>query len=175
MTNSLHLESLNVTATNMTLPMGLTVDEVVIASGAVDAELKPFSLNLAKPANATFRVSAANVAKLLEEKSPGGLKGFTVTISDGLVIVETTAKVIVEIRVATACTLRIDGGKRLFVDLDKVSVPGPMARNMIEQQLAKVNPILDLNEFAPSVTMESVTAEDGYITLKGKADLPQSG
>jgi hypothetical protein len=172
MTDGLHLESLHATATNVALPMGLTVDEVVLSAGRAEAQFKPFSLSLKKRAHVAVRVSAENVAKMLEEQSPDNLKNFTVTISDGLVIVENSAKVIVEIRVATSCTLRIEGGSKLFVDLGKVSVPGPMARNMIEQQLAKVNPILDLDDLLPSAHMDSVEAEDGYIKLKGTVSWP---
>ena len=92
MKDEVHLETSALLATNVVLPMGMTLDEVEIQTGAVGATMKPFSLKLANPAALTVRISGANIAAFLEKESPGGLKGFVVGLVDGFVNVEATAR-----------------------------------------------------------------------------------
>jgi len=175
MTDEVHLETSALLATNVVLPMGMTLDEVEIQTGAVGAIIKPFSLKLANPAALTVRISGANIAAFLEKESPGGLKGFVVGLVDGFVNVEAIARVIVEIRVLAVCTLRVVDGCQIFVDLDSLSVKAPMAHSMVEQQLAKVNPILDLKNIAENISIDSVEVGDGFVTVRGKANYTHSG
>lgn len=170
MTNNVNLETLALLASEVTLPMGLVLDEVEIQVGKADATIKPFAIQLEKPADLTVRLSAGNIAAFLEKEAPGGLKDFRVTVGGGLLNVEATGRLIVEIRVTAVCKLRVVDRSKLFVDLQSVSVP--MAYNIVEQQLAKINPILDLNDVAPSVKIDTVSADEGVVTVKGVADMP---
>lgn len=174
MTNEASLESLVLDAHGLMLPIGLRVDKFSLDIGKSAAVIKPFSLGMQEPARFEATIGQESVAEFLEKKGLGGLKDFVVKADDGVVVIEATAKIIVELRVAVTCTLRVENETKLFVDLESVSVPGPMARNMVEKQLAKANPIFDLAEVAPTVKMHSVTPESGHILVQGTADWPQS-
>lgn len=172
MKDGMRAESLAVLGNNVLLPMGLVVDEVVIEAGATNAQFKPLSIALDQPATIKARISGASVGAFLEKEAPGGLKDFVVTIAKGQITVEATAKVIVEIRVAAVCTLRIADRTQLWVDLESVSVKAPMAHSMVEQQLAKVNPLVDLKDLAKNLSLDKVEADDGFVTVIGSGNWP---
>lgn len=166
------LESLVLDASQVKLPNGLVLDKFALDLPSASAQLKPFSLTLSAPAKFEATVSQTSVARFLNGQGIGGLKDFTAKVDDGVVVVEATARVIVELRVAVTCTLRIVDEDKLYIDLQSVSVPGPVARGIVEKELAKANPVLDLAVIAPTVKMRSVTAANGEILVQGTADWP---
>lgn len=172
MKDGMQAESIAVLGNNVALPMGLTVDEIVIEAGETRAKFKPFSIELDQPGQIKARISAASIAAFLNKEAPGGLKDFAVTIADGFLTAEATARIIVELRVAAVCRLRIAERTQLWVDLESVSVKAPMAHSMVEQQLAKVNPLVDLKELASNLTLDAVTAEAGFVTVTGTGKWP---
>lgn len=172
MTSGMQIKSLAAMGLELTLPNGLTLDRIEVETGEADGTYPPLALNLSKPLDFKVWVSAENIADFMDKKGIGGLKDIKVVCTDGHVSVEATAKVIVEIRATAVCTLRIVNGTQLFVDLESVSVP--IARNVIEGQLAKSNPILDLAEFGFQLQMTSVEVENGAVQVQGTANWPQS-
>lgn len=174
MTNEAKLESLVLDAHSIALPIGLVVDKFSMDIGQASAVIKPFNLSFQEPAKYEATVGQDSVADFLNKKGLGGLRDFGVKVANGKVVIEALARVIVELRVAVTCTLRVEDESKLFVDLESVSVPGPMARGLVEKELAKANPIFDLAEIAPTVKIVSVIADDGVILVRGTADWPQS-
>lgn len=174
MTNEAQLASLELGALNITLPMGLTIDSFELKVGHTKCQLKPFHLNLNEPADFEARVSSQNIASFLELKQVGGLKGFAVTIEPESLTVEATAKVVVTMRVAAKCGLKIQNNSQLVVELISVSVPGPMVRKMVEKELAKANPLFDIAEVISGASLSIVSFKDDHIVITGKADWPQS-
>ncbi|MBS1724690.1 MAG: LmeA family phospholipid-binding protein [Armatimonadetes bacterium] len=172
MTHGMQIKSLAALGLELTLPNGLTLDRVEIETGEASGTFPPFHLKLDKPLDFKVWVSAESVATFLEKKGIGGLKDVRVTCEGGKVSVEASARVIVEVRATAVCTLRIVEGTKLFVDLESVSVP--IAKNIIEGQLAKSNPILDLEEFEFDLQMISVEVADGHVQIHGTADMAQS-
>lgn len=150
------------------LPVGLRVDSFSLASGSADMSWPPFELRTKKAADATVVVSEKSVADFLESKTPDNIKGFKVTCANGQVLCEAAVKLVMEIRAKAVCTLRIQSGTQVFVDVQSVDVMGGPAKKLVEAQLAKINPILDAAEFPMQVTLESVEVEDGQIVVKGK-------
>lgn len=154
----------------LTLPMGLIVDHVLIQGAQAKVVSDPFKIELQEPGTIEARVSASNLAAFLNKESPGGLKEFAVAIRDGKLFVGATAKVIFDIRAEAVCTLRIEEGKKLFVDLESVEMFGVGAKSLVEQQLAKINPVLDAAEFPLTVTLSRVELVDGEVVLYGTAE-----
>jgi hypothetical protein len=92
--------------------------------------------------------------------------------------VDATMQVILSVPVSAVCTLRIDQGKRLFIDLESVSVLGGAPKAMVQKQLDAINPVFDLDTLPVDGNLESVEVADGKALLKGrlepKADLIKS-
>ncbi len=173
MTDSVQLGSLDALVQSLTLPNGLVLDEVRIEIGAASATLNPFALDLDRPGTFEVRVSADSVKSFLELQGVGGMKDVSVTAEGGRISVQGTVRVLVEIRVTATCVLRIEDGKKLFVEIQDLSVPGGMARNLVESQLEKVNPILDLTTAPIDVDLKTSDASDGYVIVSGSASWPQ--
>lgn len=150
--------------------MGLVVDEVVIESQGASYESSKNELKSEGRPTVTVLVSEASVSSFLDKNSPDNLRGVSVTIADGFVSVKATIKILVEVKVVAACTLRLVDGKQLWADLDNLNIKAPLAINLVEQQLAKINPLVDLNELSVPATITSVRAEGGAIELLGALD-----
>ena len=170
----IRLETLALLATEVTVPVGLTLDDVEVQVEKAEAAMSPFSLQLVTPATLKVRIGTQNIAAFLEKESPGGLKDFVVQLEDGLVSVEATARILVELRVTAVCRLRTVDRSKIFVDLDSVSVKAPMVHGMVQQQLDKINPILDMADIGNHIQIESVGVADGFVTVMGSVSSIQS-
>jgi hypothetical protein len=151
------------------LPMGLTVDVVRISGNSASLTTDPVEFSLEDWGAIEAEVAAADLADFLTTQAPSSLKDFDVAIANGFIDVTATAKVIVELRATAKCYLSIrGGGKQLFVELD--SVDGlAMAKGMIQGQLDQINPVLDAAQLPLEVVFENASAQEGKITLRGKA------
>ena len=92
--------------------VGLAIEELSLQAEQTQIVTDPFALTM-QPAEMEAKISAQAVANFLERKAPGGLSGFAVTLDDGKVIVEASARMIVVIRARVVCTLRIADGKQI--------------------------------------------------------------
>lgn len=148
--------------------VGLAIEELTLQAGDTQIDTDPFGVTM-QPAELEAKITAQAVANFLEEKAPGGLSAFAVTLDDGKVIVEASARMIVEIRARVVCTLRIADGKQIWVDLASADgVPSP-ARGLVETNLAKVNPVFDAKDLPLDVTLTELEVGDGLIVLHGTA------
>ncbi|MBS1714884.1 MAG: hypothetical protein JST30_11175 [Armatimonadetes bacterium] len=168
MTDDLKLESLAARAESVTLPNGLVLDEVVLTSARAAATMKPFGLTLDEPGKFEVTVSDGSLAAFLEGQAPAGVSRFSVRSEAGTIKIEASAKAAFGARVAAVCRLRIENGRRLYVDLESVSLP--FAHGLIEQQIAKINPIIDVEEFPGTFCLKGVDAQDGAVRLVGTLD-----
>lgn len=156
---------------NVSLPMGLKVDEVRLTGQGLHLERKPFVLTVAEAGVMDVFVSEASLAAFLEEKSPAGLRKFQVRAKEGKLYVDAVKTVLVDLKATAVCELRIEEGARLMVDILSVDVAGAGIKNLLQAQLDKINPIIDASDFPFPVVLESVKAEDGVI-LTGKVSPP---
>jgi hypothetical protein len=154
----------------LALPVGITIDHVMIEGADATIKHDPFQINLLTPGRFEAHVGERNLAAFLNKEAPGGLKDFLVTIQDGKLYVTAIAKMLFEIKAEAVCTLRVVDGKLLYVDLESVEMMGVGAKALVEQQLDKVNPVLNAAEFPLKVTIERVDARDGEVILFGTAE-----
>ena len=153
----------------VTLPMGLTVDEIQIEGLDGRIQTSPFEVELERPAKVQGHVAALDLSDFLNAKAPGGVKDFAISIREGKLYIEATARVLVEVRAKVMCTLRIHEGTQLFVDLESVDVMGLGAKGMVQSQLDQINPVLDTSDLPLNVHLERVVADHDRITLFGTA------
>lgn len=153
---------------NIELEFGLVVESFEVKSGEARADLDPFRLNLDEPGTARAVVTEKAIGNLLTKQAPGGMKDFSVKISGGYIYVEAKAQIIVTIPVKAVCTLEIEDEKRLMVRLESVDVMGGGPKNLIESQLAKINPIFDAGDLPIDVRLESVEVDAGRVVVLGR-------
>lgn len=161
------VESLEAIFRGVRLPVGLVLDELRIEGARAECTFEPFRIHLDRPGNLEVTLTEASIAGFLNEQAPGGLRDFSVKLSAGKVVVQATARVIIEIRATAVCTLRIVEGKCIYVDLESVDALGGAAKGMVENQLSKINPILDARQFPLDAMLNRIEISDGRLTVFG--------
>lgn len=149
------------------ISIGLTVDEVRISGKGAHLVREPMSINLDEPAAIEAELLQEDVQVFLAKTAPGGLQNFSVKMEDGKIMVDATMQVILPVPVSAVCTLRIDQGKRLFIDLESVSVLGGAPKSLVQKQLDAINPVFDLDSLPVNGVLESVEVAGGKALLKG--------
>lgn len=147
--------------------IGLIVDEVRISGQAAHFVREPFSITLDEPAQIEADLLQRDVQAFLAATVTAGLRDFAVRMEDDKMYVDATMQILVSVPVSAICTLRIDGGKRLFIDLESVSMLGGAPKSMVQKQLDAINPVFDLNTLSIDGGLDSVEISKGKATLKG--------
>jgi hypothetical protein len=150
------------------LPMGLTLDEVIIQAEGLHLEKSPFSIALSTPGSLEVRLSAKSLADFLNHKAPGGLSGFKVRLEEDNIYIEAKATIIISVSVGAVCRLRIEDESRMFVDLVRVeAIGGTGAHNIVQRQLDNINPIIDGKDLPVHATFRSVHNEGDWLVIRG--------
>lgn len=156
----------------LVLPLGLTLDEVRVVGYGAEVTKDPFQIALEKPAELEAELLQEDLQAFLVRTSPGGLQGFKVRMAEGKIYVDARITVLIPVPVSAVCTLRIDGGKRLFVDLESVSVLGGAPKGLVQKQLDAINPVFDMSTLPLEGELTSVDVADGKALLKGTLQPP---
>jgi hypothetical protein len=170
--HKLDVEFVQANFRDMTLPMGLRVDSVKITGEGVHIETEPFQASVRVPGSLEVFVGERSLADYLNKKAPGGLRNFSVQAGNGRLVIQASMVMILELRATAVCTLRIKDGRQLWVDLESVQVMGAGATNLVQTQLDKINPVLDVEEFPIRASLEQVTVADGGVILLGTVAPP---
>lgn len=164
--DSVDVGTFDVSLAQVALPMGLVLSRVRIWGQDLHLEREPFVIQVSQPGRMEITVSEDQLAAFLEREAPGGLRNFRVTADGGKLTVQATARILVEITAEAVCTLRADDGTRLFVELESLSVPA--ARNLVQNQLERVNPIVDLDDLPIGGRIQQIEISGGQVVLRGQ-------
>jgi hypothetical protein len=157
---------------DLVLPMGLKVDTVKISGEGLHIETEPFAATMKLPGAFEVFVGEASLAQFINKKSPGNMRNITVEAKGGKLHVKGSIVMILEIPASAICTLRIVENRYLFVDLESVNVLGAGATNLVQSQLDKLNPIMDVDDFPVRATMDQVEVVEGGVLLLGTVAPP---
>lgn len=167
---TLDFEAMYAAFKRVKISVGLIVDEVRITGKDAHLVREPFSINLDQAATIEAEILQADVQDFLIKNAPGNMGNVSVKMEDGKVTVDATMQILVSVPVTAVGTLRIDAGKRLFIDLESVSVLGGAPKSLIQKQLDAINPVFDLDTFPVNGTLDSVEIANGKALLKGHLD-----
>ena len=159
------LQGLNLRLSGVDLPIGLRLDEVLLEARDAVFETDPWRIVVSEPGRAVVRISQESFAAYLEGQSPAGASGFKVEVADGLIKIAASATLVIQINVLIACRLEVVGGKQINLLLEGVSPP--VAQGMLQGQLEKLNPIIDLAGLPLNLTIEEAVVADGWIEIRG--------
>ncbi len=151
------------------LHIGLTVDLVEISGASLTVSGPPLKVEAQDHADITIAISEGAVAAFLEKKAPVGMRDFSVKIADGRLQIEAIKTVLVDLKMKAICSLRIDKGARVFIDLVSVDVMGAGIKQFVQNQLDKVNPVIDIETFPIRATLTDIVAESGMLKVNGTA------
>lgn len=149
------------------LPMGLNVASVEVQGFGATLDSKPFAMTLPQPGTMEAHVGEADLAAFLEKQAPGGMHEFSVQAEGGKLHVRAKKTLLVDLKVTAVASLRIVDGKEMWIDVESVDVMGAGAKNLVQSQIAKINPVLDANDLPVDATLDSVEVGDGRVVLRG--------
>lgn len=164
---SLKVGSVKAVFRDIELDFGLLVGSFEVTVDRAAVTLDPFAFDMALPGKAVAVVTERAIGQLLAAQAPPQVKDFEVSISGGKIYVTAKAQVIVTIPVKAVCFLEIVGGHSVYVRLESVDVMGGAAKNLVESQIEKVNPVLTVSDLPVPVELQSVECESGRVTLHG--------
>ena len=152
----------------VTLPLGLTLDEVLIQGERLHLVHHPFSVSMPDPGSLEVRVSNSSLAEFMERKAPPGLNDFAVRLEEGMIHIDLKASMLISISVTVVCKLTIENRTKLFVELVRVeSIGGSGIHNIVQRQIDSLNPILNAADLPIDSNLESVEADNNWLVLKG--------
>ncbi|RYG23520.1 DUF2993 domain-containing protein [bacterium] len=154
------------------LPMGLKVSRVEVKGVGAAVEAKPFALNLVQPGALTAEVAEADLTTFLEKQDIGGLHSISVSAKGGKLHVNAKKTLLVDLKIAAVASLRIVDGRQLWIDVESVDVMGAGAKNLVQSQIDKVNPVLDVADLPVDTTLQTVEVEGGKVVLRGAVSPP---
>jgi hypothetical protein len=157
---------------DLVLPMGLAVDSVKVAAEGLHIETSPFMATVAQPGTFEVFVGDRSLSAFIGRKSPGNLRNVEVTSSGGKLHVKGSVVMILELPASAVCNLRIVQNRYLYVELESVNVMGAGATSLVQSQLEKINPILDVDEFPVRASLERVDVVEGGVLLLGTVAPP---
>ena len=161
------IHQISATFRSIQTPIGLVVDTLEIEAENAEIESDPFEVRLKKAGSWKARVEEGAVQMLLEQKAPAELQNVQATLLEGQVRVTGSVRVLIELSVEALSHLEIRDGRQLWVALDSVQVAGVGGKSLVEKQIEKINPILDVNELPFDLRMNSVTILPGEIWVEG--------
>ncbi len=170
MSETLEVGGLEAHLKGVVLPMGLRLDTLDLWGEGLRLQKTPFHIAATQPGRLEATVSESALAAFLESQSPGGLRNFVVRVGDERVHIQATKTMFIEVRANAVCRLRIDEGKRLFVDLESVEAMGMNPTALVQGQLDRINPVLDVRDLPVAAHLTSVQATGGKVLLKGTVD-----
>lgn len=150
---------------NVALPMGLVINGVTLTASQVHLEKDPFSVQVPEPGALEAMILAPNLAEFLNQQAPGGLKDFRVELRDGKIHVQASIMIM---KALAVCSLRIHEESQLFIDLESVDVMGVGAKNMVQNQLDKINPVLDAADLPIKASLTGYEISDGRLIIRGQ-------
>ncbi len=158
---------------DLVLPMGLRVDNVKVTGEGLHFETEPFQASVRQPGTFEVFVSEAALGEFLNKKAPGNVKKFRVTAVNGKLDVQASVVMLIELPATAICTLKIVDKRYLYVELESVNVMGAGATSLVQSQLEKINPILDVEEFPVRASLDHVEIVEGGVRLLGTVAPPQ--
>jgi hypothetical protein len=163
--STLDVGKVEVVLQDVALSMGLVINAITLHATNLHLEKEPFKVSAPEPGSLEALVLEDNLAAFLTKQAPGGLRDFQVQLKDGKIHVQASVMIM---KVVAVCTLRIQDGAALYVDLESVDVMGVGAKNMVQSQLDKINPVLNADELPIKATLTDYEISDGRLVIRGQ-------
>lgn len=114
---------------------------------------------------------AKDIQEYLEQKRPGGLSNFEVKTENGLLTVIALSKMLLPVQIGSQGKLEFKEGKLNFSPI-RTEVAGlPAPESLVEDQLKKINPIIDLTGWPVDSEIKTLTLSEGKIRLEASLTL----
>jgi hypothetical protein len=159
---------------DLVTPVGLIIAAVVIRGDGAHVWTEPFSYEMESEADLEALIHESALEAFVKTKVPDNIQDIWVSLLPEKVHVRATVRMIIPVTANAVCTLRIEEGKRVFVDLESVEVLGAGVKGLVQKQLDAINPIVDVSELPFEVRLTEMRIEEGRLIAVGKARPPKA-
>ncbi|MCC6402652.1 MAG: LmeA family phospholipid-binding protein [Fimbriimonadaceae bacterium] len=165
MQSSFELSGLDAKVTGLRLANGLVVDSLEIE--ARDVAYVEVEGGMRGRANITARLLPASVERFLAAQVPASVQNVRVAFEGGEVVVRAIATLILTVEVTVRVALELHDEAKLVAVV--ISVEPAIARRLIEDEIAKVNPLLDSATLPIPTSIQSIEVRPEAVTLTASA------
>jgi hypothetical protein len=151
----------------LSLPIGLELERVEFQGEGLTLVDDPFEIRLSKPGSFEVLVTEMALSAFLNHSAPSGMRDFSSKVTPDRIYVEASAMMVVPLKVRAECTLTIQNGKQVCVELLSVDVAGMGAKGLVQKVIKKINPVFDMAEFPVDGVLKQVQMNEGVIRLSG--------
>lgn len=154
---------------DLVTPVGLTIAAVVLRGEGARFQTEPFAYEMDGEADLEALIHESALEAFVKKKAPDNIEDIWVSLVPEKVYVRAVVRMILPVTANAVCTLRIENGKQVFVDLESVEVLGAGVKGLVQKQLDAINPVLDLAELPLDVRLTQIRIEDEKLIAVGKA------
>ena len=159
---------------DLVTPIGLNIAAVVIRGDGARVQTEPFAYELESEADLEALIHESALEAFVKTKVPDNIQDIWVSLVPDKVHVRAVVRMILPVTANAVCTLRIEEGKRVFVDLESVEVLGAGVKGLVQKQLDAINPVLDVADLPLEVRLTEMRIEEGRLIAVGKARPPRT-
>jgi hypothetical protein len=166
------LPAVEVTGYNWRLPRGMVIAELALSIQDAQLDLEAGGLKSAGTARVRLRIRPEDLSRAIEARAGKQLKSVRISVDEERI--QTRGK----LRVAFL-TLGFHRSSRplikenaVYAHTFRVTLAGmKIPTRMIRKLEAKINPLIDFNEFQVPITLEKLGAEEGWLVFQASLDL----
>src|SRR5688572_17138429 len=160
---------------DLVTPIGLTIGAVVIHGDGASFKTEPFTYEMDGEADLEAMIHESALEAFVKTKVPDNVQEIWLSLLPKKVHVRAVVRMILPVTANAICTLRIEDGKRVFVELESVEVLGAGVKGLVQKQLDAINPVLDVADLPLEVRLTEIRIEEGRLVAVGKARPPKPG
>lgn len=169
MSKEVRVAKANLEAQELVLPNGLTLDRVKLQASSLNIQTKPTTVSTGDTATVEVFVSIGHLLRFLDGQLPAQLSNVALSHRDGMLLIQASVNILISLEVAVLCRLVIKDEAQIWVEADKVQMAGVGAKSLIQDQLAKVNPVFDASELPFPLKLKSAEVTDEGVTIRGES------
>lgn len=167
-------ESFSIQLDYVKTPPGLIIDRLTITGDRITILGEPFQASLPKPGTVVARISQDSIAHFLGYRDLGKVEELAISFNPGVIDIDATVRMGLEISVDVQCGLRIEGGTKVMAYVKSAKALGLAPTGIVQKIIDDINPLFETSMIPIPVTLTEVEIMHEAVELRGTFDLPDS-
>lgn len=151
----------------LSLPDVPVIDRIAFSGGEAKYDESAMAIDTTTPYQVTAEISEADLCAFVRTKMPDRMRLRDLRITPSGIEFTAEAVIIVPIPIRLLLRLETVDGNELRVVADDVNVLGAGPKNIVQNQLSQLNPILRTSDLPVPVKFDSADHADAKVIIKG--------
>ncbi len=163
--SAVHATELQISTKGIVLPNGLRIASAALRMPQPVVQTSPFLLPEGTVVDLDAEIEAADLEAYLNKRQPSGMTNISIKAENGLLTAVATAHIILPVQVGAEGKLEFSKGTLNFVPTRAEAGGIKMPDGLMKEQLAKVNPIIDMRGYPIDAKVKAIDIGNGRIRL----------